>query len=106
MIWGSPIEREVRRRILVSVAAFGYEFRNKSVMLDSHWDEMAQQINPRLGTCHPLIDEFFASKFSPMTGMWIHEHPELDRIGALFDKYYADNPRWCDQIGRGSQYRN
>lgn len=103
MTWGSPIEREVRRRIQVSVAAYGYEFENKSVMLDRHWDEMAQQINPQMGTCHPLIDEFFATEFSPMTGMWIHKHPELGRIKELFENYYRANQSWCDRVTKANQ---
>lgn len=87
--WGSPVEREVRRRIQVAVGAFGYEIANKPIMPDNVWDRMAQQINPKLGTCHPLIDEFFATQFSPMTGMWIHHHPELGRIEQIFTRYYA-----------------
>lgn len=101
--WGSPVEREVRRRILVSVAAYGYEFHNVSIMIDAHWDQTAQEINPRMGTCHPVIDEFFATKFSPMTGMWIHEHPELERIKTLFENYYRDNRSWCDRATKINQ---
>ena len=87
--WGLPIEVEVRRRILLSVATYAYEIVDAPIMSDQSWDLIAQTINPQLGTCHPVIDEFFATHFSPMTGMWIHSHPELDKIRRLFENYYV-----------------
>lgn len=87
--WGSPIEIETRRRIRASVATYAYEVVDKPIMGDRAWDLLVQTINPRLGTCHLMLDEFFATQFSPMTGMWIHHHPELDKIKLLFDKYYS-----------------
>lgn len=87
--WGSPLEREVRRRIQVSVGAYAYEIANAPLFSDNTWDSMAQLINPRMGTYHPLLDEFFATQFSPMTGMWIHDHPELEAIKRTHDRYYT-----------------
>lgn len=87
--WGSPIEVETRRRIRLSIATYAYEVLDKPVMSDAEWDKLAQSIQPRVGTCHPLLDEFFVVHFSPMTGMWIHDHPELDRIKALHQTHYA-----------------
>lgn len=89
MTWGTPLEMEVRRRITVSVAAYAYEIANKPIMSDLTFDWLAQQISPEIGTCHPLIDEFFIDRFSPMTGMWIHDHPELGSIERTFERYYA-----------------
>ena len=91
--WGSPLEREVRRRIQVSVGAYAYEVANTPIFSDDIWDRMAQQITPRMGTCHPLLDEFFATQFSPMTGMWIHDHPDLRGVKRTFDRYYAHYSR-------------
>lgn len=87
--WGTPVEREVRRRIQLSVATYGYEIADKPIMADCLWDWLAGRINKTMGTCHPLVDEFFAAEFSPMTGMWIHHHPELDGIKQLYERYYA-----------------
>lgn len=89
MTWGSPIEREIRKRIQLSVATYAYEIASTTIMPDSLWDTMAQSIDPRMGTCHPLVDEFFAAQFSPMTGMWIHHHPELPKIKDAYERYYA-----------------
>jgi hypothetical protein len=85
----SPVEIEVRRRIKVSVGAYAYEVANTPIMSDADWDRLAAQIDRRAGTCHPLLDEFFATQFSPMTAMWIHNHPELEGIKRTFDRYYA-----------------
>lgn len=89
MTWGSPVEKEVRRRIAISVAAYGYEIANTPIMQDLTFDWLAQQVSPKQGTCHPAVDEFFASRFSPMTGMWIHDHPELEGIKRTFTRYYS-----------------
>lgn len=78
--WGSSLELEVRRRIQVSIAAYAYEIESNPVMSDALYDWFAERVRPRMGTCHPLLDEFFVVHFTPMTGMWIHQHPQLDRI--------------------------
>lgn len=87
-VWGSWVEREVRRRIQISVAAYAYEIADTPIMNDGTFDWLAGQLTPKMGTCHPILDEFFATKFSPMTGMWIHEHPELVGIERVFKRYY------------------
>jgi hypothetical protein len=88
-LWGSPVEIEVRKRIGIAVAAYAYEIANTPIMTDDQFDWAAEQINRRMGTCHPILDEFFATQFSPMTGMWIHQHPELDGIKRTFTHYYS-----------------
>ena len=90
--WGSPRELEVRRRIQISVAAYAYEIENSPIMSDALFDWFAGNICKRMGTCHPIIDEFFVAHFSPMTGMWIHHHPELEGIERIF-RTSADNMR-------------
>lgn len=87
--WGSEIEREVRKRITAAVAAYAYEVEDEPFMSDPEFDKLVQSIRPRMGTCHPILDEFFAAKFSPMTGMWIHDHPELDGIRRIFERWYT-----------------
>lgn len=107
--WGTPVEHEVRRRIVIAVAAYAYEIKDTPILSDHSFDMIAQRINPRMGTCHPIIDEFFASRFSPMTGMWIHDHPELAKIADLYKRYYTGILRdYCERgvahdkrLGRG-----
>lgn len=95
--WGSPIEREVQRRIGIAVATYAYEIADRPIMLDMQWDWYACQIDRFMGTCHPILDEFFIVHFSPMTGMWIYDHPELDGIKRIFDRYYAAMKSYFEQ---------
>lgn len=88
MTWGSEVEREVHRRIQIAVAAYAYEIADKPICSDMMFDWMASKIQKNLGTGHPVLDEFFAAEFSPMTGMWIHQHPELAGIEQIFTRYY------------------
>lgn len=85
--WGTPIERERKRRIDLSVATYAYEIRDRPILSDAAWDEMAQGVDKFLTTGHPLLDEFFLVEFSPMTGLWIHRHPELDKVRHLFETF-------------------
>lgn len=105
--WGSPVELEVRRRIQLSVAAYAYEFANNPVMGDDLFDWFAVRICKRMGTCHPLLDEFFATHFSPMTGMWIHHHPDLSGIRRVYERSaermreYFSRPQTLKLLERG-----
>lgn len=83
--WGTPVERERKRRIDLSVATYAYEIADRPIMSDAAWDEMAQGLNKFLMTGHPLLDEFFLVEFSPMTGLWIHKHPELAKVRHIFE---------------------
>lgn len=83
--WGSIIERETRRRVHLCVATYAYEVADQPIMSDGQWDELAQKIDTRMGTGHPLLDEYFLTEFSPMTGLWIHDHPELEKVRHAFD---------------------
>ena len=87
--WGTPIEVERRRRISLSVATYAYEIADNPIMDDAMWDWTAAQIDRRVPTGHPLLDEFFLTQFSAMTGMWIHQHPELEKIKAIYERYKA-----------------
>jgi len=99
--WGNaPVEIEVRKRIRAAVAAYAYEIMDTPIMGDQSFDKLVQSINPKMGTCHPLLDEFFASKFSPMTGMWIHEHPQLERIKSIYHRYYSGAVKEMFEAGR------
>lgn len=85
--WGTPRELEIRRRIQISVAAYAYEIADSPIMSDRQYDWFAERICRNMGTCHPLLDEFFTCQFSPMTGMWIRTHPQLDGIKRAFEQH-------------------
>ena len=84
MTWGSEIEVERRNRIRVSLWAYAYEFKHDSLVPDSVYDATCREINPWTETGHAVLDDFFATQFESSTGLWIHHHPELTKIGALY----------------------
>ena len=89
-MWGSPIEIERRNRIRLSVAAFAYEFESDSIMSDGNFDSLAEAIDLRISTENEKLDEFFRAQFSPFTGQWIHDHPELDKLKKIYDRHYRN----------------
>lgn len=86
--WGSVIERERRNRIRIAVYAYAYELRDEALVPDSEYDQLARSINPSIDTGHPALDQFFRTRYSPDTGMWIYDHPELHRVAATYERYY------------------
>lgn len=89
--WGSEVDIERRRRIIVSLAAYTYEFLNEIIMEDPEFDKMCSEINPSINTGHEVMDKFFREKFDPSTGMWIRDHPELDKLKILYVRLNAQN---------------
>jgi len=86
--WGSPVEKQVRLRIKLAVAAYAYEFRNESIISDAEFDKMCLEVNPNIATGYRKMDNFFKNKFDSSTGQWIHSHPDLKGIKNIFEKYY------------------
>lgn len=86
--WGSRVEKEIHRRIRLSVAAYSYEVLNESIMSDSEFDILCKEIDTDIKTGNKKLDTFFKTKFDPSTGQWIHSHPELDGIKKIYEQYY------------------
>ena len=86
--WGSPVERERRNRIRVAVYAYAYEFEDSALIPDSEYDALALTIQPAMSTGNARLDRFFREHYSPDTGMWIRQHPELHRIADIYRRYY------------------
>lgn len=87
--WGSRVEQERRNRIRIAVYAYAYELRDSCLIPDSEYDQLARSINPSMKTCHESLDHFFATRYSADTGLWIYEHPELERVAATYARYYV-----------------
>lgn len=81
---------EVKKRCRLSLAAYAYEFKSDSLMSDQEFDQLAKSINPKIDTYNDKLDKFFREEFSTDTGLWIHAHPELDKIAAIY--YCLKNP--------------
>ena len=81
--------QEIRNRIRVSVAAYAYEYLNQAIMSDADFDELCKSINPALTTGNAKLDIFFQDCFSADTGMWIHKHPEKDKLKSICSNYFS-----------------
>ena len=79
---------EIRNRILLSVAAYAYEFEDHSIISDAEFDELSKRINPQHKTGNTMLDIFFTEEFSPDTGMWIRKHPEIFKLKHIYDTVY------------------
>ncbi len=86
--WGSRVERERRNRIRLAVYAYAYELRDESLVTDHEFDQLARIIDPTVTTGNAALDHFFATRFTPDSGMWIHQHPALDGIATIYHRYY------------------
>lgn len=80
------VETERRNRIRLSLAAYSYEFRDVSIMSDAEFDALSRKIDLTKSTENDMLDKFFREEFEPDTGMWIRKHPELDKLGLLYDR--------------------
>ena len=81
------VDYQRRIRIKLSIAAYGYEFDSKSIMSDSEYDMLSRDVDCSILTGRDDLDLFFKEEFVPDSGMWIHKHPELDKVKALYNKY-------------------
>ena len=88
MKWGSKKEIEKRNRILISIYAYSYEFENDSLISDSEYDKLAEEINTKIGTGNRKMDLFFKLNYTPDSGMWIRNHPDLEGLRRIYRKYY------------------
>lgn len=81
----SLVEIERRRRIQVAVWAYAYELMDEPLVSDERYDQVALLINPAISTGHKL-DSFYRTEFTPYTGQWIHNHPDLAGIKRLYER--------------------
>ena len=80
--------QEIKNRIKISVAAFAYEYLNSPIMSDADFDSLSQQIDITKQTGDKTLDTFFEKYFTPDSGVWIHKHPEKNKIEYLYKEYY------------------
>ena len=84
----SLVELEIRRRIHLSVYAYAYEFENISLISDEMYDRLSRLIDVSRKTGNKRLDGFFITQFEPDTGMWIRNHPELNKVKACYENHY------------------
>lgn len=89
LTWGTPVEIERRRRFKLLIWAYAYEFKAHSIVPDHLFDTEALRINTRIDTGKPEHDFWWRAWFKPFTAMWIHNHPDLDKLEKVYEKHYA-----------------
>lgn len=85
------INPEIRNRIRLSVAAYAYEFESDLIMTDQEFDDLAKSINSSVETGNNLLDEFFRTEFVSFSGVWVHSHPEIEKLRNLYHRYYKSS---------------
>lgn len=80
--------KEIRNRILISVYAYAYEFRNESLIDDYEYDKLAQEIDVNVSTNNMMLDKFFNDCYVSYSGSWILKHPEIEKIVEIYNKYF------------------
>ena len=81
------INQEIRNRIRLSVAAYAYEYKNDAIMSDQEFDQLALKINVNEKTGNRKLDNFFKKHFQPDTGLWVHKHPEKNKLEQIYINY-------------------
>jgi len=84
----TPQETEIRNRILLSVAAYAYEYEDTSIITDADYDTLAKKIDPNMETGNAMLDIFFREEYTPDSGMWVHKHPQKDRLKKIYGMVY------------------
>lgn len=84
------VNPEIRNRIRVAVAAYAYEIENDPIMSDADFDKLAASIDPDIETGNSDLDHFFWTFFSPDTGMWVHDHPEIEGLRRIYLAHFKD----------------
>lgn len=82
----TPLEDERRRRINITLWAYAYEYKANPIVDDAKFDETCKAIDLSISTGNDKLDQWFKDNFLPHTGQWIHKHPELNKIKALYNR--------------------
>jgi hypothetical protein len=82
------VDAETRLRIKVAIYAYSYEYEADSLVSDAEFDDLCSKVNLDIDTRRPDLDKWFRSEFSPYTGQWIHDHPDLKIIKNIYETYY------------------
>ena len=80
---------EIKRRIKLSIAAYAYEIKDRSIMSDENFDKECRKVDLSISTGNRKMDKWFKNHFAPSTGQWIHKHPNLKRIDELYRSIFT-----------------
>lgn len=78
------VHQERRLRIRLSLAAYAYEVFSDPIMSDAEYDRLSQEVDLTAVTGRDDLDRWWRENFSPDTSLWIHKHPEKQKLEALY----------------------
>lgn len=52
-------------------------------MGDVDYDTLSKAVDLSVKTGDKVMDRWFKKHFDPSTGMWVHKHPDRDRLAAI-----------------------
>lgn len=79
---------QTRIRIKLSVAAYAYEYLSTEIMSDHEFDQLTLTVDLSISTSNAELDKYFRKYFNPSTGMWIRNHPNIQGLHNLYERYY------------------
>ena len=88
--WGTGAagltERVRHNRIKIAVAAWAYENNLRPPLSDQDYDALSLTVEAerRIATGNSRMDNFFRRHFDPNTGLWVHQHPNKDRLEQIY----------------------
>ena len=92
--WGTPVEVERRRRILLALWAYAYE-RGDQLVEDHVYDREAYLVDLTVETASDQVkgspqrrrfmklDRWYRENYVPYSGQWVAGHPERDKLERL-----------------------
>lgn len=84
-------EYQRRLRMRLALYAYAYEFESDSLIGDHEYDRLSFLVDTSIETGNALMDAFFREHFDPSTGMWIHRHPELNKVRNIYNTMEKHN---------------
>lgn len=88
--YNPKVDSETHLRIKLAIYAYSYEFDSFSIVSDAEFDKLCSTVDFNINTRRPDLDKWFRENFTPYTGQWIHNHPELSSIKEIYEKFYKN----------------
>lgn len=76
-----------RARTRIALFAYAYEIKHNSLVSDAQYDKEANELDYKSRTDDNLLDYFFMTQYKPYTGIWVHQHPDIEtgKLEALYE---------------------
>lgn len=103
MIWGTPTERERRRRIFLSVWAYADQFMNTKIVGEQEYDHESRMINLTIATGDNKWDAWWKENFKVGRTDWVRNHPHKRELHILAIQLVQNRGIWLPNQNKISQ---